>query len=147
MDNDNVKRGVGRPRKEPQLAIDKRGVGRPPNHAPVNRYTGIRAQNIDYVRQFLRRWLEAEERGEHKLSWDGGERRVMSVHYRTVLIAVRALLACEEIYIFETSTPAAKVDKTRQGLLALGESIKDGSTKLPDLLLQLRELGVKDDDD
>jgi hypothetical protein len=80
-----------------------------------NQYTGVRAQNIDYVRRILKYFLNAEQAQAHPLS-------------RHILSACKLLLICENVY----SLP--KRQKVNEALSKLGEDIKDGQYSLPDLL-------------
>jgi hypothetical protein len=129
------KRPVGRPRKDD---APKRPVGRPPNHRPVNQYTGVRAKNIEWVRIWLRSYLTREQ--------DRGSGDMGAEYHRNIISACRLLLACEEVYINQQAK--RNVNKYRERLLRMGQSVSEGG-KLPfDLLAALNELeqDVRDDD-
>ena len=118
----------------------KRPVGRPPKHPPSNQYTGIRAKNIDYIRQTIRLFIERE-----KVKEEVGVTKM-------VVQACRILLACEGIF-FMVSPPLSdrKKDKARERLVELGKGVHAGTVTLPQLLNEIdgmeRRITVEGDSD
>ena len=143
----------------------KRGRGRPPGtgHLQVqraNQYTGIRAKNIEYVRQYLRKFLE-EFRPEvawtqelletGKWNATGREKIAIVAYYNHFLTACRLLLAIEnvQLYVLPQTKNAKTVKQMRERLVALGEGIRTGSVNKHSLLSELdlmREETEGDDD-
>lgn len=129
----------------------KRKRGRPPNHPPVNQYTGVRAKNIDYVRRYLRAFLEDESlRPQNLYTPNTMKARLAPIrlktalasYYKTTLTACRLLLACEGIHIWAASAIKSreKTEELTSRLRKLGDGLKDGSVRMPDLLSQLDDL-------
>lgn len=105
----------------------RKGRGRPPKHPGTNQYTGIRAKNIDYVRQLLRHFLELPETKNKPMS-------------RDVVWSCRMLLACEGIYLNNHPFKRFKHKEVQSRLIEIGANIAGGSTGLPDLLDQVDTL-------
>ena len=133
----------------------KRPRGRPPNHPPKNQYTGVRSKNIDYVRQYLRAFLECERTKDFTLvdSQGGGngrrDKQAMAIYYRQVILACRLLLACERVFIFgqNDGSRGGKTFERLQRLEELGKQVKAGTVGLPALLDEISAMKEPPDAD
>jgi hypothetical protein len=133
----------------------KRRPGRPPKHPGVNQYTGVKAKNIDFVRQWLRKFLADETLNPKNLYPPNTMtaklapmklKSALNMYYRTCLNACRLLLACENVHLtLENSKINARmvIDSRLQ---KLGEGLKDGTVRMPDLLRELGDTEDSDDD-
>src|SRR5208337_1169754 len=85
------------PVQDTELELDRKAIpgvrrprGRPPKHPGSNQYTGIRAKNIEYVRQMLRHYLDMDKASGAPMN-------------RISVWACRMLLACEGVYLYAPS--------------------------------------------
>lgn len=124
----------------------KRRRGRPPKHLGVNQYTGVRAMNVSYVRQYLRKFLEDEtlrpptERVISPTLMKFSHVRLMNYtahYYRHVMSACRLLLACEGVYLTAQTHNPDKLGKFRDRLVTLGKGAEEGTIRMPDLLHEI----------
>ena len=135
----------------------KRKRGRPPLYPPANQYTGVRAKNIDYVRQFLRKFLENESLKPSIAlptpfaikRFGMTARKVELEYWKQVLTACRLLLACENVHIWavKSSEGFKNAEALRQRLTKLGEGINEGTVRMPDLLKELDEIDKEVEND
>ena len=129
---------------DPLTGKPKRGR---PNHDPKNQYTGVKAKNIDWVRQYVRQFLESERNlpqpNEATIEAQprGYKHENAAAYYKMIVWSCRLLLACEGIY-FLSSPPlnAKKKAKAQKRLSELAKGVKDGTVTLPQLLDQIDEI-------